>query len=42
MRRQGFTVWFMGLPSSGKSTFANMLLNCLRDLGYAVENPFVE
>lgn len=33
MRRQGFTVCFMGLPSSGKNTLANMLLNWLRDLG---------
>lgn len=37
MRRQGFTVWFTGLPSSGKSTLASMLQERLRGLEYAVE-----
>lgn len=37
MRRQGFTVWFTGLPSSGKSTLASMLRKKLRALEYPVE-----
>jgi adenylylsulfate kinase len=37
MRRQGFTVWFTGLPSSGKSTLATMLQEHLRRLEYPVE-----
>lgn len=37
MRRQGFTVWFTGLPSSGKSTLANMLGEKLGELGYPLE-----
>ncbi|RMD92683.1 MAG: adenylyl-sulfate kinase [Calditrichaeota bacterium] len=34
---KGFTVWFTGLPSSGKSTLANMLARVLRDMGRKVE-----
>jgi len=37
MRRQGFTVWFTGLPSSGKSTLAGMLQKKLLELGFPVE-----
>lgn len=37
MREQGFTVWFTGLPSSGKSTLATMLQERLRRWGYPVE-----
>ncbi len=33
----GFTVWFTGLPSSGKSTLARMLEDVLRDRGFHVE-----
>ena len=32
-RRQGFTVFFTGLPSSGKSTLANVLLVKLMEIG---------
>lgn len=37
MTRQGFTVWFTGLPSSGKSTLAQLLQKKLTDLGWANE-----
>jgi adenylylsulfate kinase len=37
MRKRGFTVWFTGLPSSGKSTLARMLQKWLRRYGYPVE-----
>ena len=37
MHRQGFTVWFTGLPSSGKSTLASLRQERLRELGYPVE-----
>jgi len=33
----GFTVWFTGLPSSGKSTLARMLENVLKERGFHVE-----
>jgi len=33
---EGFTVWFTGLPSSGKSTLANLLEKALRERGLAV------
>ncbi len=33
----GFTVWFTGLPSSGKSTLARMLEKVLKDRGFSVE-----
>ncbi len=35
--RQGFTVWFSGLPSSGKTTLARMLEQALKQRGYKVE-----
>lgn len=34
---KGFTVWFTGLPSSGKSTVANLLAEELRRRGHKVE-----
>ncbi len=34
---KGFTVWFTGLPSSGKSTLARMLEKVLNDLDFHVE-----
>jgi len=34
---EGFTVWFTGLPSSGKSTLAGLLSEALRQRGLAVE-----
>ena len=37
MKRQGFTVWFTGLPSSGKTTLARMLQRELDEIGFAVE-----
>ncbi len=37
MRRQGFVVWFTGLPSSGKSTLARMVQRELDEAGFAVE-----
>jgi adenylyl-sulfate kinase len=37
MKRQGFVVWFTGLPSSGKSTLARMLQSELDEAGFAVE-----
>jgi len=37
MMRQGFTVWFTGLPSSGKTTLARMLQFELDSAGLAVE-----
>jgi len=33
----GFTVWFTGLPSSGKSTLAGLLEEALRTQGLRVE-----
>jgi adenylyl-sulfate kinase len=33
----GFTVWFTGLPSSGKSTLARMVEDVLKDRGFHVE-----
>ena len=33
----GFTVWFTGLPSAGKSTLARMLEEALRQRGWRVE-----
>lgn len=33
-----FTVWFMGLPSSGKSTLAKQVENELNKQGYNIEN----
>lgn len=35
--RQGRTLWFTGLPSSGKSTLAHALGKCLADASYPVE-----
>lgn len=35
--RKACTIWFTGLPSSGKSTLAEMLEKKLRDLGHYVE-----
>lgn len=37
MHCQGVTVWLTGLPSSGKSTLANLLAERLKRLGYPVE-----
>lgn len=37
MKREGFTVWFTGLPSSGKTTLAHMVENHLKNRGYKVE-----
>ncbi len=36
-RSKGFTVWFTGLPSSGKSTLASLLQQKLSEMGYPVE-----
>lgn len=33
-----FTLWFMGLPSSGKSTVAKIVENQLRRKGFTIEN----
>jgi len=35
--RTGFTVWFTGLPSAGKSTLARLLADELRNRGHDVE-----
>ena len=37
MKQQGFTVWFTGLPSSGKSTLATSLAAELAKQGYLTE-----
>ncbi|MEE9293524.1 MAG: adenylyl-sulfate kinase [Phycisphaerae bacterium] len=37
MQAEGFTVWFTGLPRSGKSTVARMLVDALRQRGQHVE-----
>jgi adenylylsulfate kinase len=37
MRQQGFTVWFTGLPSSGKTTVSRLLHQELDECGLAVE-----
>ena len=37
MKRQGFTLWLTGLPSSGKSTLAGLLRNELEQHGFPVE-----
>ena len=37
MRRQGFTVWFTGLPSSGKTTLSSLLRDQLEELGLPVQ-----
>jgi len=34
---KGFTVWFTGLPCSGKTTIANQVAGILRSWGYKVE-----
>ncbi len=34
---KGFTVWFTGLPSSGKSTLARMLEKELNEMDFHVE-----
>lgn len=38
MRNKGFTVWFTGLPSSGKTTLACLLEKKIQDLGFNVEH----
>jgi len=38
MSRKGFTVWFTGLPSSGKTTLACLLQKKIQDLGFLVEH----
>ncbi len=35
--QKGFTVWFTGLPSAGKSTLAELLAGELRERGHGVE-----
>jgi adenylyl-sulfate kinase len=35
--KKGFTVWFTGLPSAGKSTLAELLADELRERGHGVE-----
>lgn len=35
--KKGFTVWFTGLPSAGKSTLAEILAQELRERGHGVE-----
>ena len=37
MNRKGFTVWFTGLPCSGKSTLAQLLHLRLNQVGYHAE-----
>lgn len=37
MEHPGLTVWFTGLPSSGKSTIANLVAQKLKARGYKVE-----
>ena len=37
MKQRGFTVWFTGLPSSGKSTLARLLQQTLDEIGIASE-----
>ncbi len=37
MKRQGFTIWLTGLPSSGKSTLANLVHKELDELGLPAE-----
>ncbi len=37
LKHKGFTVWFTGLPCSGKSTLASMLKAHLETFGYPVE-----
>ena len=37
MNRKGFTVWFTGLPCSGKSTLATLLHSQLKALEYRTE-----
>jgi adenylylsulfate kinase len=37
MKHQGFTVWFTGLPSSGKSTLASLLHRELVEIGLPTE-----
>lgn len=36
-QKEGFTLWFTGLPSSGKSTLADALAPKLREMGWPVE-----
>ena len=36
MRNNGFTVWFTGLPSAGKSTLARLLQETLDEAGLSV------
>jgi len=38
MIRKGFTIWFTGLPSSGKTTLACLLQKKIQDLGFQVEH----
>jgi adenylylsulfate kinase len=37
MKQPGFTIWLTGIPSSGKSTLANLLHHELDELGFPVE-----
>ena len=34
---KGFTIWFTGLPSAGKSTLARLIEGCLLERGLQVE-----
>ena len=34
---QGFTIWFTGLPSCGKTTIANRVAQILQNRNYHVE-----
>ena len=38
MLNKGFTIWFTGLPSSGKTTLACLLEKKIQDLGFKVEH----
>src|SRR6266513_772486 len=38
VKKSGFTIWFTGLPGSGKTTLANMVGRELLGRGMAVEN----
>ena len=37
MRGKGFTIWFTGLPCSGKSTLARLVKEVLDEIGFPAE-----